>query len=272
MCGNRCSCSSPIAFATVSHPIMQGAEPFARPGGPGGALVLHGFTGNPQSMRPLAEALANEGLAVGLPLLPGHGTDPSDLVDKTWADWSEAADGALHDLEARCENVVVVGLSVGGSLTCWLAERHPEIRGIAVVNPMVEPPAQSFRDVVRGLLDTGEEYAPGVGSDIAKPGQTELAYSGTPLRAALSLFEGLDELAAGLQKISCPALVITSRQDHVVPPSSSDLLVASVSGPVEHVILEKSYHVATLDYDAEEITDRIVRFALGHVGANGSDR
>jgi len=250
---------------------MQGAEPFAHAGGPGGVLVLHGFTGNPQSMRPLAEALADLGLAVELPLLPGHGTDPSDLVDKTWADWSTAADAALLGLEERCEHVVVVGLSVGGSLTCWLAEHHREILGIAVVNPMVEPPAESFRDVIRGLLDTGEEYAPGVGSDIAKPGLTELAYSGTPLRAALSLFEGLDDLAANLQKISCPALVITSRQDHVVPPSSSDLLVSSVSGPVEHVMLDKSYHVATLDYDAEEITDRIVRFALTHTASSRPD-
>src|SRR5271165_3441589 len=113
---------------------MQGAEPFAHPGGPGGVLVLHGFTGNPQSMRPVAEALAGIGLAVDLPLLPGHGTDQSDLVDRRWADWSNAAEEALSNLEERCEEVVVVGLSVGGALACWLAERHAEIRGIAVVN------------------------------------------------------------------------------------------------------------------------------------------
>lgn len=228
-------------------------------------MVLHGFTGNPYSMRPIAEALAAAGLAVELPLLPGHGTDPTDLVDKGWPEWSEAAERSLIELQSRSEEVVVVGLSAGGSLTCWLAENHPEIRGIAVVNPMVDPPAESFRDVVQGILDTGEEFVPGIGSDIAKPEQTELAYSSTPLRASLSLFSGVDEVAKNLDKITCPVLIVTSRQDHVVPNESSDLLAKSVTGPVERVFLEKSYHVATLDYDAEEVTERIVEFSLAHL-------
>lgn len=245
---------------------MQGAEPFAHLGGPGGVLVLHGFTGNPHSVRPIAEALARLGLAVDLPLLPGHGTDQNDLVDKRWADWSSAAEHALSDLEKRCEDVVVVGLSVGGALACWLAERHAEVRGIAVVNPMVEPPEQSLRDLVKSMVDAGETFAPGVGSDIAKPGTSELAYAGTPLEAALSLFDGVSEVASGLGDISCPVLVLTSRQDHVVPPSSSDVLRKYVSGPVEQVFLDRSYHVATLDYDADEVTERIVEFVRSLVG------
>ncbi len=118
-------------------------------------------------MRPIAQALAGKGLAVDLPLLPGHGTDPADLVDKRWDDWSGAAEQALGDLEKRCEEVVVVGLSVGGTLACWLAEHHAEIRAIAVVNPMVEPPAESLRELVKSMVEAGETFAPGVGSDIA---------------------------------------------------------------------------------------------------------
>jgi len=218
-------------------------------------------------MRPIAEALAGKGLAVDLPLLPGHGTDQADLVDKRWDDWSGAAEQALGDLEKRCEEVVVVGLSVGGTLACWLAERHSEIRAITVVNPMVEPPAESLRELVKSMVETGETFAPGVGSDIAKPGTEELAYAGLPLEAALSLFGGVDEVAADLKSISCPVLILTSRQDHVVPPSASDLLRESVSGPVEQVILERSYHVATLDYDADLVTSRIVEFVCARIGS-----
>ena len=76
------------------------------------------------------------------------------------------------------------------------------------------------------MIDAGETIAPGVGSDIAKPGDAELAYPGTPLEAALSLFEGVDDVAKSTGDISCPVLVFTSRQDHVVPPSSSDLLAS----------------------------------------------
>ena len=59
---------------------MAGAEPFSAAGGPYGVLVLHGFTGNPGSMRPLAEAFADAGFSVELPLLPGHGTSVEDML------------------------------------------------------------------------------------------------------------------------------------------------------------------------------------------------
>ena len=244
----------------MAAPILAGAEPFSQAGGPSGVLVLHGFTGNPQSLRPLAEALADAGYSVELPLLPGHGTAVEDLIPKRWSDWSAAAAAAYGALADTCPDVAVVALSMGGTLACWLAEHHPEIRALALVNPFIDPPAETFRDVLRQVLAGGTALAPGVGSDIAKEGSQELAYPGTPIEAVLSLFEGIDETAAELRRIDCPVLLLSSRQDHVVPSSSGDVLAASVSGPVERVWLEKSFHVATLDYDAEEITERVLRF------------
>ena len=64
-----------------------------------------------------------------------------------------------------------------------------------------------------------------------------------------------------LGDIRCPALVITSRQDHVVPPTDSDVIAESVAGPVERLVLEKSFHVATLDYDRAELEAAAVSFA-----------
>jgi carboxylesterase len=250
---------------------MPGAEAFVHDGDPRGVLVLHGFTGNPQSMRPLAEAVADEGYTVDLPLLPGHGTAIEDMLPTRWDDYAGAAEAAFLALAARCDEVAVVALSMGGTLACWLAERHPEVRGLVLVNPFVDPPAESFRDVLRGLLDAGTEIAPGVGSDIALEGAVEQAYSGTPIAAALSLFEGIDGVAAGLGRITCPVLLLSSRNDHVVPSTSGDLLVAEVGGPIERVWLERSFHVATLDHDAElvvSLSTSFVRDVLG-TGAPG---
>ncbi len=235
-------------------------------------LVLHGFTGSPQSMRPQADALAAAGFTVELPLLPGHGTAVEDMLPTRWADWSATAEQSYVELAARTESVAVVALSMGGTLACWLAERHPEIQGMVLVNPYVEPPAESYRDVLRGLLAEGIEIAPGIGSDIAKEGEVELAYLGSPLAAGLSLFEGIDDVGAGLSRITCPILLFSSRQDHVVPTSSGDFLVANVSGPVERVWLERSYHVATLDHDAEEIVTGTVAFVHKVLDAAGSAR
>jgi carboxylesterase len=244
----------------VTATIIPGAEPYSATGDGRAALVLHGFTGNPQSMRGLALALADAGLTVELPLLPGHGTDISDMLPTRWKDWSDAAEAAYTELAARSDSVVVVGLSMGGLLSVWLAERHPEIAGIAVINPLVAPPDAGTIELVSSMVESGEEEAPGIGSDIAKEGVSESAYAGLPLRAALSLFEATAEVEADVESVQCPVLVFTSRQDHVVDNASSETLVARAKGPVEQVVLERSYHVATLDWDKDEIEARTVAF------------
>src|ERR1022692_1941288 len=122
----------PVASRAVTAPLIPGAQPWSHRGGSHGVLVLHGFTGNPQSMRPLAEAAAAAGFTVEMPLLPGHGTAIEDMVPTRFEDWSLAAESAYHDMAARCDKVIVSGLSMGGTLACWLAVRHPEIAGIGL--------------------------------------------------------------------------------------------------------------------------------------------
>jgi carboxylesterase len=220
-------------------------------------------------MRPLAEAVAQAGFTVDVPLLPGHGTAVEDLVPTRWEDWLGAAEGAYQGLAKRCEKVVVCGLSMGGTLTCWLAAHHAEIAGIVVINPMIDPPSAEYRTIVRTLLADGMEVADGIGSDIAKEGSVEAAYQGSPLAAALSLFDGVDGLYPQLGAIHCPTLLLSSREDHVVEPVSGDVLERSVGGPIERVFLERSYHVATLDWDAPLIEERVVAFAGEVLGGPG---
>ena len=247
---------------TPTPEILAGAEPFSAEGGPAGALVLHGFTGTPQSMRGIANAFAAAGLAVELPLLPGHGTTVEDMANYGWNDWVAAAEEAYERLGGRCTSIVVVGLSMGGALTAWIAARHPEIRGIVCINAAVQPTPAEVRELLRTTLEGGTAFFPGPGNDIADPeGERELAYEQMSLAAAASFFEGQDGLDAILGEIRCPALIITSRQDHVVEPANSDYLAERVSGPVERVWLERSFHVATLDYEKEEIESRAVEFA-----------
>ena len=149
---------------------------------------------------------------------------------------------------------------MGGTLSVWLAQHHPEIAGLALVNPLLMSPDEATVSFVQSMVDGGDEVAPGIGSDIAMEGVVESAYDGLPLRAALSLFAAAGEVEAALESVTCPVLVFTSRQDHVVDPKSSELLVARAKGPVEQVVLERSYHVATLDYDKDEIEARTVEF------------
>jgi carboxylesterase len=241
--------------------VLPGAEPFSAPGGPHGALVLHGFTGSPQSVRGMAQALADAGFTVELPRLPGHGTSVDDMLTTRWEDWSGAAEAAFADLASRCDRVVVAGLSMGGTLAVWLGRHHPEIAGLAVVNALVQPIDDSITDLARDLMQKGEATMPGIGSDIADPDQTELAYDKTPLACLLSLATAVKDLTIGLSEIELPTLILSAPEDHVVPPTNSDMLASLLRGPVERVSLDRSYHVATLDYDRDLIEARVVDFA-----------
>lgn len=224
-----------------------------------GALVLHGFTGSPHSMRPLAQALAEAGCTVEAPLLPGHGTAVEDLVPLRWDDWYAAVAAAYDDLAGRTERVVVAGLSMGGTLAATLAaDKDPA--GLVAINASIVPPADSFIELAHNVVKSGFPTFPGIGNDVAKPGVDEYGYGETPVAAAISLFAANAAIAGRLHEITCPVLVFTSRVDHVVPQESSEALVNGVAGPVEQVWLERSYHVATLDFDADVIESGTVDF------------
>ena len=246
--------------------MLPDAEPYSAEGGPNGALIIHGFTGSPQSMKPLAYAFAEAGYTVELPLLPGHGTTPQDMAATTWADWSSTVETAYRELAARCERVVVAGLSMGGSLTAWLGTRHPEIAALIAVNPLIDPNAPIWAALVAAGQAAEEDFLPAVGSDIAKPGVAESAYDAVPVGSLLDLTAPLNALVADLGSITSPLLVFVSPQDHVVDPSSSSLLAEKATGPVEVVELDRSYHVATLDFDRDLINERSVAFANSRLG------
>lgn len=239
--------------------LIPGAEPWSHDGGPAGALVLHGFTGNPGSMRGIAEALADAGFSIEMPLLPGHGTIVDDMIPTTFRDWLAAAEDAYRRLSERCEKVVVVGLSMGGALTVWLGSEHPEIAGLVAINAIVSEP-EGMRDFVAELESQGVDRFGGIGSDIKKEGVEESAYADTPVAPLRSMLDMAHELEGRLERITSPVLVVTSREDHVVPPVNSDILAESVRGPVERIYAENSYHVVTMDNDKDMVEVATVDF------------
>jgi len=239
---------------------MPGCEPFSHHGGPSGVLVLHGFTGNPSSLRSIAEGAARAGYSVELPRLPGHGTSVQDMITTTWADWVESAESTFDELATRCDRVAVVGLSMGGGLAAHVAEVRPSVAGCVFINPLVKPPGPEMLEGVHLLLESGLESIDSIGSDIKREGVVESSYPATPLAPVKSLFEGIVSVHENLKLISAPSLLLSSREDHVVTTDNGDDLEAMVTGPVERVWLENSFHVATLDNDQELVESLTLDF------------
>lgn len=241
-------------------PLFPGAEPYAADGGPTGILLLHGFTGSPKSMKPWGERMAAEGHSVRVPRLPGHGTRWQDMNLTRWEDWYAEADRAFGELQKSCERVFVFGLSMGGSLTLRLAEQHGDaIRGIVLVNPAVhsERPDRFLLPVLQVFVPS----FPGISNDIKKPGQDEGAYDKIPLKAAHSLTALWKLVKQDLPRVQQPLLLFRSEVDHVVEASNSRYILDHVSSTdTTEVVLKDSFHVATLDNDAEAIVDGSIDF------------
>ena len=226
------------------------ASSFTGSGPSVGVVMCHGFTGSPHSMRPWARYLAEEGFAVRLPLLPGHGTSWQDMATRRWQEWHHAVDSAYLELQAECDYVFAAGLSMGGTLALRIAATRP-VAGTIVVNPglIIDDP----RSAVVGLLKYVMKTAPAIANDIRKPGMDEGAYPRTPVAAGHELKKLYKDTQVLLPRISAPVRVFRSSVDHVMSDASIRQLRRLVTAPLELTALENSYHVATLDNDAPGI-------------------
>lgn len=240
--------------------MRPGAEPFTFDGGPVGALLLHGFSGSPASLRPLGEFLSAHGVAVSGPRLPGHGTSVADLAGTTWEQWFTEAESALAELETRAQAVICVALSMGGALAVHMATRHHDrLRGLVVINPYIHDPRLAAASVAGVFVRSIK----GVINDIKKPGQDEVGYDRIPTKVLPSLHRLLKTAEADLPRVRLPLLVFSSPEDHTVKPANARLFFERAGSTDKELIpLTNSYHVATLDNDAPAMFDRILGFAV----------
>ncbi|AOK30940.1 MULTISPECIES: alpha/beta hydrolase [Burkholderia] len=244
----------------TSHSVLDGAEPFLLEGSSTGILISHGYTGSTQSVRYVAEQLHRiGGYTVLGPRLAGHGVSPQEM-DRTRAqDWVDSIDEALGTLRQRCARIFMMGLSMGGCLTLLSAARHPDIAAIVPINACVYFGAPSL--AAKAYDRSAPRFFDSIGADIKAEGVTELAYDEIPTSTLAEIY-GLMSVARDLlPEIKCPALVLQSTEDHVVPPDNGNVIVDGIGSDDKTLTwLENSYHVATLDNDKDRIVELAHRF------------
>jgi len=246
-------------------PVMPGAEAYVHDGGPTGVLLCHGFTGSPQSLRPWAEYLAGAGLGVSLPRLPGHGTTWQEMSRTRWEDWFAEVDRAFDELQARSEEIFLMGLSMGACLALRLAElRGQAVSGLVLVNPSLT----ADNKLLFALIPAVKLLVPsvkGIASDIKDPAAKESGYDRTPVKAAATLPGLWKTTQQHLDEVTQPVLAFHSTIDHVVGPASLEILRQTLpANQLDVRELANSYHVATLDHDAETIFAGSLEFVRMH--------
>lgn len=250
-----------MIILSEKYPVLKEAEPFYFEGNRTGILLSHGFTGSTQSMRPLGEAYAKAGYTVCGPRLKGHGTHHEDMEKTTYSDWIASVEEGYQWLRERCDTIFVTGLSMGGTLTLYMAETYPEIKAIIPINAAIDIP-----DMAALQHEEGPRFLDAIGSDIKDPSIKEVAYEKTPLRSVKEIVMLMKKVRKNLENIICPALIFVSEEDHVVPPENSQFIYDRIrSVDKELYPLKNSYHVATLDYDQEIIIEKTLEFIEKHL-------
>ncbi|MCS3494032.1 carboxylesterase [Arthrobacter sp. JUb119] len=226
---------------------------------PCAVLMIHGFTGSAVSMQPWADSLEQAGFDTDIPLLPGHGTQWQDMVGRGYGQWIHATEAAFDRLARTHEQVFAAGLSMGGALALHLATRR-NVAGVSLVNPglVVDSPLSPYTPWLKHVV---RSVAP-ISNDIAKRGVDEGAYPRTPVAAVAELRSLFAQTRRRLELVNAPVQLFRSTVDNVVSEQSVRELVEGLnSGTLaEHHMLLHSKHVATLDYDAEQIFHESARF------------
>lgn len=249
-----------------TRPLMPGAKPFLLEAGEVGCLLLHGWGGTCDSMRYLGGRLHQAGITAFAPLLPGHGIDATHLAQTRAADWVYAAEDHLHALHELCPTLFVAGLSMGAILTLYLGERYPsKLRGIVPINGGVAIGSPAFaamafrRDLPDIIPSWDEEIL------LKDKSVTEVAFrqmARTTILDVLGLAKAVEEM---LSLLRTPILILQSFDDQVLPSWNAQYVAERIpSEDREIVVLENSYHVATMDYDKDLVADHVIRFVQGH--------
>lgn len=228
-------------------------------------LLLHGFTGSPWEVRPLAESLAARGFFVRAPRLPGHGTTPEDMLWVTWREWLAAAEAAFDSL-TRFPRVCIAGLSMGGLLGLLLAERHgARVSKLVLMAPVMRVQRRAGRLLER--LGPGplqgfaakwlEKTTTDLEDDAARAQSPVLPRY--PLGRLLDLFE-LQRLARrAAPRVMAPTFIAAAVQDHVVQLESIEALHADMPGS-RFLVLQRGFHILTHDVDRARLTAEVAEF------------
>jgi carboxylesterase len=205
-------------------------------------LCLHGLGGTGATMWPLVAALSSAGHTVLAPTLPGHGSDPADLIGIEWSDWVRAATEWPTD--------VAVGQSMGANLALSLAAAGA-CRAVVAINPLAADP-----DALGGLewrISRGHQRI-----DVEPTTVGELAYDWLPITALHAMHDGI--ATVDLAAVTVPTLIVTSADDDVVDPASSHLVASALGVRARRLTLHRGGHVATLDADRDTLCAAITTF------------
>ncbi len=268
---------------------FTGAEhlPFTLSGGKPAALLVHGFPGTANDLRPLAEALNAEGWTTDNPLLPGFGREIGNVSKYGLKDWLGVVTGHLNDLKRHHSPVLLIGHSMGAALSINVAAEiqvdailllapfykinhvlwsmlpmlqrvSPQVKPFKLFKPDFADPA--FRDGV-------SKFVPAFDFDNPQH-QAAVREFAVPVRVLAQVREAGLKAYANAPKIDVPTMVIQGRRDPLVLPQNTRLLAARLGGASQWVDVDGEHEINRADLSSwPDVKKAALKFAA-HLLAN----
>ncbi|MDQ0206678.1 alpha/beta hydrolase [Alkalicoccobacillus murimartini] len=228
-----------------------------------GCLCIHGFTGDPWEVEPIAESLRQQkDWLVYAPTLPGHGPD-EDLREVTYQHWVYMVEVAVEELIKRCEEVYVIGFSMGGLLACYIAAKY-EIKKLVLLSAAayyLNPPMlfESVKAAWHTQL-TGESE-PDQLVDLYRHKMTH-----TPMSAVLQFMTAVKKIRPYIRHVHTPTLIIQGERDALVPRKSSEYLFRTIGAEEKFIhYLKDGRHMICHGFEQDQLTQLIQDFLLGQI-------
>jgi carboxylesterase len=180
-----------------------------------------------------------------------------------WPEWPAKVEGEILELRKHCSQIFVAGLSMGGGTTLQIASTHgDQLCGIILVNPMIH--VRGISPQLAFVISRVIKFGKSVGNDIKRKGVTEYSYDRMPYRGIHQLLTMLKLTRAALPSIKVPMQLFHSVDDHTLPVSNTEIIMRKIGSPNKSRIeLLNSYHVATIDHDADLIFANSLTFIEG---------
>jgi carboxylesterase len=224
-----------------------------------GCLLIHGFTGSPYEISPLAEHLAaHTDWLIRTPTLAGHGNQKASLKETSWKDWIASAEQELQKMVEDCEEVFVIGFSMGGLIAAHLATKY-QISKLVLLSPAVY--YMDTQRLVKEVSGTIKDFFHHQSSAFENLEKYKRKLGSTPLKAVLNFKKLVKELRPVFGNIQVPILIIHGERDNIAQPKGAHYIYDKVQSEEKEIIfLKKSSHVVCRDCESDIIFKKVDQF------------
>jgi len=198
--------------------------------------------------------------------LPGHATNPKDMIRSRYTDWMGSVEDGYFLLRGISDNVFLIGLSMGGVLSLLMSTRL-DVKGVVAMSTPYKL-RDDPRSVILESISGSQPYIAksngplGSGWFDKNAWKDHVSYPQNPVRSIGELNKLLTELQEALPDVNVPALLIHSKDDAYVVPDNLEMIYAGLKNAPDKtkMYITRSGHVITRDAARHKVFESALEF------------